>query len=219
MRAGRWSIATDATRQAAGGALSLPTVAPPRPDERGRPAGRGRPRARSPIGAACARELRLSARAEGGRRGNQDAAREAAGLLESSPARLERARVPPTPPSAPPCGRPATQRRAGRPAEGGGPGAPLWRPAARGSSVRGTARDRRPPTPSARDGAGTLTPSERRIAELAAGGPQNRDIAQALFVTTNTVEFHLRMLSQARDHVRTQLGDALGPSNGGDHGS
>ena len=41
-------------------------------------------------------------------------------------------------------------------------------------------------------GAGALTPSERRIAELAASGAQNREIAQALFVTTATVEFHLR---------------------------
>jgi DNA-binding CsgD family transcriptional regulator len=41
-------------------------------------------------------------------------------------------------------------------------------------------------------GAGALTPSERRIAELAVSGAQNREIAQALFVTTATVEFHLR---------------------------
>jgi DNA-binding CsgD family transcriptional regulator len=41
-------------------------------------------------------------------------------------------------------------------------------------------------------GAGALTPSERRIAELASAGRQNREIAQALFVTTATVEFHLR---------------------------
>jgi DNA-binding CsgD family transcriptional regulator len=41
-------------------------------------------------------------------------------------------------------------------------------------------------------GADALTPSERRIAELAAAGRQNREIAQALFVTTATVEFHLR---------------------------
>lgn len=41
-------------------------------------------------------------------------------------------------------------------------------------------------------GAEALTPSERRIAELAASGSQNREIAQALFVTTATVEFHLR---------------------------
>ena len=37
-----------------------------------------------------------------------------------------------------------------------------------------------------------LTASERRVAELAAGGHTNRDIAQMLFVTTRTVEGHLR---------------------------
>ena len=41
-------------------------------------------------------------------------------------------------------------------------------------------------------GAGALTPSERRIAELAAAGQQNREIAETLFVTTATVEYHLR---------------------------
>ena len=40
-------------------------------------------------------------------------------------------------------------------------------------------------------GPGALTPSERRIAELAAGGLTNRDIAQQLFVTPKTVEVHL----------------------------
>jgi DNA-binding NarL/FixJ family response regulator len=32
----------------------------------------------------------------------------------------------------------------------------------------------------------------RRIAELAADGLANREIAQTLYVTTHTVEFHLR---------------------------
>jgi DNA-binding CsgD family transcriptional regulator len=41
-------------------------------------------------------------------------------------------------------------------------------------------------------GPGSLTPSERRIAELAAGGQTNRQIAQLLFVTPKTVEYHLR---------------------------
>jgi DNA-binding CsgD family transcriptional regulator len=41
-------------------------------------------------------------------------------------------------------------------------------------------------------GAGSLTPAERRIAELAAAGRRNRDIAATLFVTLATVEFHLR---------------------------
>jgi DNA-binding CsgD family transcriptional regulator len=40
-------------------------------------------------------------------------------------------------------------------------------------------------------GPGALTPSERRVAEIAAGGASNREIAQALFVTTKTVEVHL----------------------------
>jgi len=38
----------------------------------------------------------------------------------------------------------------------------------------------------------SLTPSERRIAEMAAGGQSNRNIAGALFVTPKTVEYHLR---------------------------
>jgi DNA-binding CsgD family transcriptional regulator len=37
----------------------------------------------------------------------------------------------------------------------------------------------------------SLTPSERRVAHLAAEGPTNREIAQALFVTPKTVEVHL----------------------------
>jgi DNA-binding CsgD family transcriptional regulator len=37
----------------------------------------------------------------------------------------------------------------------------------------------------------SLTPSERRVAELAARGQANRDIAQTLYVTEKTVEFHL----------------------------
>src|SRR5262249_27118951 len=37
----------------------------------------------------------------------------------------------------------------------------------------------------------SLTPSERRVAEMAAEGPTNREIAQALFVTSKTVEVHL----------------------------
>jgi DNA-binding CsgD family transcriptional regulator len=40
-------------------------------------------------------------------------------------------------------------------------------------------------------GLASLTPSERRVAALAAGGQTNRDIAQALYVTPKTVELHL----------------------------
>ena len=42
-----------------------------------------------------------------------------------------------------------------------------------------------------RTGVEALSPSERRVAQLAAEGQTNRDIAQALFVTTKTVEVHL----------------------------
>ena len=37
----------------------------------------------------------------------------------------------------------------------------------------------------------SLTPSERRVADLAVEGQSNRDIAQALYVTPKTVELHL----------------------------
>jgi DNA-binding CsgD family transcriptional regulator/tetratricopeptide (TPR) repeat protein len=40
-------------------------------------------------------------------------------------------------------------------------------------------------------GVESLTPSELRVAQMAAEGPTNREIAQALFVTPKTVEIHL----------------------------
>ena len=40
-------------------------------------------------------------------------------------------------------------------------------------------------------GPDSLTASERRGAELAAGGSSNREIAETLFVTVKAVEFHL----------------------------
>ena len=63
---------------------------------------------------------------------------------------------------------------------------------ARGRGARRAARHRRPPAPPRITGALALTRSERRIAELAADGRRNREIAAELFVTTQTVEFHLR---------------------------
>jgi DNA-binding CsgD family transcriptional regulator len=50
----------------------------------------------------------------------------------------------------------------------------------------------RPRREALRSGPASLTPSERRIAELAAGGHSNREISHILFVTPKTVEYHLR---------------------------
>lgn len=59
---------------------------------------------------------------------------------------------------------------------------------ARDALVAAGGRPRRPSI----SGIAALTASERRIAELAAGGTTNREIAETLFVTKNTVEWHLR---------------------------
>jgi DNA-binding CsgD family transcriptional regulator len=59
-------------------------------------------------------------------------------------------------------------------------------------------------------GPASLTPSERRIADLAAGGQSNRQIAQTLFVTPKTVEYHLRNVYRKLDiESRRELPSAL----------
>src|SRR5581483_1709794 len=59
-------------------------------------------------------------------------------------------------------------------------------------------------------GAAALTPSERRIAAMAAEGLSNRDIAQALFVTLRTVDMHLsNAFRKLNISSRTQLPGAL----------
>jgi DNA-binding CsgD family transcriptional regulator len=56
----------------------------------------------------------------------------------------------------------------------------------------------------------SLTPSERRVARLAAAGHNNTDIAQALFITRKTVEKHLGgVYSKLGLQSRTQLPGAL----------
>jgi DNA-binding CsgD family transcriptional regulator len=56
----------------------------------------------------------------------------------------------------------------------------------------------------------SLTPSERRIAELASGGQSNREIATMLFVTPKTVEYHLRNAYRKLDiQTRRELAAAL----------
>jgi DNA-binding CsgD family transcriptional regulator/tetratricopeptide (TPR) repeat protein len=59
-------------------------------------------------------------------------------------------------------------------------------------------------------GAAALTPTERRVADLAAGGLTNPQIAQALFVTTKTIQTHLASAYRKLGiHSRAQLGALL----------
>jgi DNA-binding CsgD family transcriptional regulator len=61
-------------------------------------------------------------------------------------------------------------------------------------------------------GSDALTPSERRVAWLAADGRSNPEIAQTLFVTVRTVEGHLtQTYSKLGISSREQLPDALPP--------
>ena len=66
-----------------------------------------------------------------------------------------------------------------------------WAEQARAEAGRLGARRPRP--------AGELTPTEQRVAELAAGGLANKEIAAMLFVTVSTIEAHL-------SHVYAKLG-------------
>ena len=64
-------------------------------------------------------------------------------------------------------------------------------------------------------GADSLTPSERRVVELAATGGTNREIAQTLFVTEKTVETHLgRSFRKLDISSRRQLPDVLARAAG-----
>ncbi|MEA2247297.1 MAG: hypothetical protein QOH46_1826 [Solirubrobacteraceae bacterium] len=59
-------------------------------------------------------------------------------------------------------------------------------------------------------GAGALTPSERRVADLVAAGLSNREAAEALFVTKKAVEFHLgNVYRKLGVRGRNELGPAL----------
>ncbi len=98
----------------------------------------------------------------------------------------------------------------------------------RSSWRRSAARRRSPRAPSASSsrpahargeslvsGVDSLTPSERRVAEMAAEGPTNREIAQALFVTQRTVEVHLtsiyrKLAISSRSQLAMALAERLG---------
>jgi DNA-binding CsgD family transcriptional regulator len=132
-------------------------------------------RAEALVGSATERSDRLAA---------------ALAALADSPARLEHARVLVDQGAT---FRAAGQRRAAR--------EPLLEGLALASRCGARAVERRAraelaaigirPRNTDRAGADSLTPSERRVADLAAAGGSNREIAQTLFVTEKTVETHL----------------------------
>jgi DNA-binding CsgD family transcriptional regulator len=115
---------------------------------------------------------------------------EACALLEQAPARLEHAKAL--------AALGAALRRARKPTEAREP----LRRALELADICGAqplvdevraelyATGARPRTTALR-GVRALTASERRVADLAAGGQTNRDIAQTLYVTPKTVEVHL----------------------------
>ena len=111
----------------------------------------------------------------------------------------------------------AAIRRAGRRADAreplrealelaGGCGADAVAARAHDELVTAGARPRRDPIESRSN----LTASELRVARLAAEGMTNREIAQALFVTENTIETHLRAVFRKLEiRSRSQLARAL----------
>jgi DNA-binding CsgD family transcriptional regulator len=81
---------------------------------------------------------------------------------------------------------------------------------ARDEALAAGARPRRPRT----TGVQALTPSELRVARLAAQSLSNRDIAQALFITTKTVGDHLvNAYRKLNIHTRDQLASAMTAQN------
>lgn len=78
------------------------------------------------------------------------------------------------------------------------------------------------PRRSAITGLGSLTPTERRVAELAASGLTNRQVAEALFITVKTVETHLaRVYQKLGVSVRGELVRVTGtlPAEAGQGGA
>jgi DNA-binding CsgD family transcriptional regulator len=75
---------------------------------------------------------------------------------------------------------------------------PLWADRARAELVRANVGPRQ---------SGQLTPSEQRVAELAASGMKNRDVATALFISPKTVEANLaRIYRKLGIKSRAELG-------------
>ena len=160
--------------------------------------------ARRPLGVA----LRAAGLTENGTRGIERL-RQAVAVLEDSAARLEHARAM--------ADLGAALRRAGHRAESREIlraaldlahrcGALTLTERARTELIAAGGRPRR----LVLSGLDALTPSERRVAQLAAAGLANHDIAQHLFITTRTVEGHLTHTYQKLDiNSRDQLPAAL----------
>jgi DNA-binding CsgD family transcriptional regulator len=154
-----------------------------------------------------------AAAAAGGHEEPVVALAEAVALLRDGPARLELARAL--------CDLGSAQRRRGERRAAREPlreaaelaracGAVPLEARAREELLASGARPRR----EHQSGPAALTPSELRVAELAAAGQTNREIAQALFVTAKTVGTHLGhiydKLGLAGPQAREQLPSALG---------
>lgn len=154
--------------------------------------------------------LRASALIEGGAP-SVDRLREAVEVLAGSPARLEQARALTDLGAAL---RRANRRREARPALLQGLHL-AERCSARALTERARTELRAAGGQSSAPGAigvQQLTASERRVAELAAEGHSNPEIAQALFVTRKTVETHLgnvyrKLAISGRGKLRRALGD------------
>ena len=138
-----------------------------------------------PLGVA----LRAAGLAEDGTRGIERL-RQTVAVLEGSPARLEHARAM--------ADLGAALRRAGHRAESREILRAALDLAHRCGALTLTERTRTEliaaggrPRRLVLSGLDALTPSERRVAQLAAAGLANHDIAQHLFITTRTVEGHL----------------------------
>jgi DNA-binding CsgD family transcriptional regulator len=157
----------------------------------------------------ASRALGIALRTRGLIDGSVDALRESVAVLERTPATLEHARALVDLGSAL---RRSNQRSAAREHLARGQeiahrcGADALVQLARAELAATGAR----PRTIALSGAEALTPSERRVAELAAGGLSNRDVAQALFVSTKTVETHLgRVYRKLAVAGRADLAGAL----------
>jgi DNA-binding CsgD family transcriptional regulator/tetratricopeptide (TPR) repeat protein len=161
----------------------------------------GAPRA---LGAA----LRVAGLVEGGQRGLAHL-EEAVEVLEGSPAKLEHAKARTE--------LGAALRRANRRSEARDQlrhavelaticGAVALAARAEAELLATGARPRR----IALSGVDSLTPSERRVAQMAAQGHTNREVAQALFVSPKTVEVHLSSVYRKLEiRSRSQLPAAL----------